>query len=82
MERMNLNFGIPGDKKNKPVWVPLTLAEVTEWLKTRPYPEDVKAELIKRASRYPGNALRDFVTNISAQVAGIQGQRRKEQNEQ
>ncbi len=73
-------MGIPGDnKKNKPVWVPPTLTEVIDWINARSYPDEVKEELIKRASRYPGHALRGFVKNIESQIAGIQSKRRKDQ---
>ena len=79
MERLHLNFGIPGDKKDKPGGVPRALAEVPTGVNNKPYPDDIKAELVKRASRYPGHALRDFVNNIATHVAGIQAKRKKEQ---
>ena len=78
-ERLSINIGVPGKEDDEVVWVPLTLAEVIEWIKKKPYDEHVKQALIKQASRYPGQALRDFVNNIGKQIARIQRQKRQEE---
>jgi hypothetical protein len=81
VNRINPLVNIPGRDTSKPVWVPPTLHEVIEWIQTRPYDEHIKAELVKTASKYPGNALRDFVNNLAHHVARIQRKRKEENGE-
>lgn len=78
--RTNIRLKIPGDRKNKPlVIVPLTLAEVIDWIKAQPYDENTKHGLITKASAYPGQALRTFMKDIDQHINSIVSKRQEKE---
>jgi hypothetical protein len=87
LEASNFNFGLSiiGDERSKKRFVKaLTLQQVIKWIKVQNWDEYTKKQLIKRASKYPHNALEHFGNNIDRQVIDIHKERQakeKEKNE-
>lgn len=70
--QVNLGLGIIGDDRGLRFQRQLTFAYVVRWIKAQNLDDYTKKELIKRASKYPHNALAQFGNSIEHQVVEIQ----------
>lgn len=78
--RMNFKISIPGDRPQgimKHRMRPPTMGEVINWIRGQNYTPELEEELIKKAKKYPLNAMWRFREKLHQHIAAIQRQKIK-----
>jgi CRISPR/Cas system CSM-associated protein Csm4 (group 5 of RAMP superfamily) len=74
--QFQFGLGIIGDFRERLAFQrQLTLPFVIRWIKAQNFDDYTKKQLIKRASKYPHNALEQFGDTIELQIVEIQKER-------